>query len=88
MNNTPDYENNLAFKPELAWEELCDWVRKDFSQKLIDDGETLNMYSKDFFFINNMMFVSCGNILTDGRCYIAENKTPSQMKTIIEALWG
>ena len=88
MNNTPDYDNNLAFEPELTWEELCEWVKKDFSQKLIDGGETLNMYSKDFFFINNMMFVSCGNILTDGRCYIAKNKTPSQMKTIIDALWG
>ena len=80
-----NYED-LAFKPELTWEELCEWVKKDFSQKLIDGGETLNMYSKDFFFINNMMFVSCGNIF--GRCYIAELRTPEQMKTIIEALWG
>lgn len=88
MNNTPDYENDLVFMPELTWEELCEWVRKDFSQKLIDGGETLNMYSKEFFFINNMMFINGGNVLTNGRCYIAENKTPAQMKTIIEALWG
>ena len=88
MSDYHDYNEDLVFEPKMTWEELCEWIRKEFSQKLIDSGETLNMYSRDFFFINNMMFVSCGNILTDGRRYIAENKTPEQMKTIIEALWG
>ena len=84
----PDYENDLAFKPAMTWEDLVRWLKKEFSQKLIEDGETISMYSNDFFLINNMCFAKCGNILTDGRCYIAENKTPEQMKTIIEALWG
>ena len=87
MNNEPDYKDNLVFEPKLTWEELCEWVRS-IATKLIEKGETLSMYSEDFFLINNLCFCKCGNILTNERFYIAENKTPEQMKTIIEALWG
>jgi hypothetical protein len=33
-NNAPDYEDNLAFEPEMTWEELVEWV-KNLSIKMI-----------------------------------------------------
>jgi hypothetical protein len=79
--------DDLAFKPELTWEELKNWV-KSMATGLVEKGETLSMYSEDFFLINNMCFCRCGNVLTNERYYIAENKTPAEMQAIIEALWG
>lgn len=26
MNNAPDYENNLAFEPDMTWEEFVEWA--------------------------------------------------------------
>lgn len=70
----------------MTWEQLLNWVRGN-ATTLIEKGESLSMYSDDFFLINNMCFAKCGNILTNERYYIAENKTPEQMKKIIIALW-
>lgn len=83
----PDYENDLAFKPELTWDELCEWVRSK-ATKLVEKGESLSMYSDDFFLINSMFFGKNKKILTEGREYIAENISYDRMKTIIEALYG
>ena len=70
----------------MTWEQLLNWVRGN-ATTLIEKGESLSMYSDDFFLINNTCFAKCGNILTNERYYIAENKTPEQMKKIIIALW-
>ena len=70
----------------MNWEQLLNWVREN-ATTLIEKGESLSMYSDDFFLINNMCFAKCGNVLTNERYYIAENKTPEQMKKIIIALW-
>jgi len=70
----------------MTWKQLLNWVREN-ATTLIEKGESLSMYSDDFFLINNMCFAKCGNILTNERYYIAENKTPEQMKKIIIALW-
>lgn len=70
----------------MTWEQLLNWVKGN-ATTLIEKGETLSMYSDDFFLINNMCFAKCGNILTNERYYIAENKTPEQMKKIINSLW-
>lgn len=70
----------------MTWEQLLNWVRGN-ATTLIEKGESLSMYSDDFFLINNICFAKCGNILTNERYYIAENKTPEQMKKIIIALW-
>jgi len=70
----------------MTWKQLLNWVRGN-ATTLIEKGESLSMYSDDFFLINNMCFAKCGNILTNERYYIAENKTPEQMKKIIIALW-
>lgn len=87
MNNTPDYENGIVFKPELEWEELCEWVRSK-ATKLIEKGESLSMYSDDFFLINSMFFGKNKKILTAGREYIAENVSYERMKNIIDNLYG
>lgn len=85
-NNTPDYNDNLAFEPEFTWEDLIDWV-KSIAPKLIEQNESISMYERGFFLINNICFCECGNVLTNGRAYIARDKTPRQMQTIIKALY-
>lgn len=81
MNNTPDYENDLAFKPELTWEELREWVK--------DKIEPEFEYPKSWFEIEigeaTATFWCDGDIVIEG-AIIANNKTPAQTKTIIEAL--
>ena len=71
MNNTPDYDN-LAFKPELTWEELCEWAVKETN-------------AKEYF---SLMTGIKSFEIKETSTVLAENKTPAQMKTIIEALWG
>lgn len=75
-----DYED-LAFKPELTWEELCEWV-----------GERAELgYFKSWFDMENndarFTFYNSGDIVVNG-VTITELRTPAQMKTIIEALRG
>lgn len=81
MNNTPDYDNNLAFEPELTWEELCEWA-----------GDRAELgYFKSWFDMEyndaRFTFYNSGDVVVNG-ITIAELRTPEQMKTIIEALWG
>ena len=80
MNNTPDYDN-LAFKPELTWEELCEWA-KDKGAYVLEQDE---------FYFDYLWFSSDGDItLKDGDTtyFVGSPRTYEQMKTIIEALWG
>ena len=77
-NNAPDYED-LAFEPKMTWEELKGYAKQN---KLYRPHVT-----RDDFFIGSMFFRYNGEIRANG-IIIAENKTPEQMKTIIEALWG
>lgn len=81
-----DYED-LAFEPKMTWEELIQWV-KSISPELIEKGVTISMYTDEFFLLNNIIFSNIGNVLTNGRCFIAENVTPERMKAIIENLYG
>lgn len=87
MNNTPDYKEDLAFKPELTWEELCDKYNSDDN-----DDFLINKYlSKEVrmsFWRDGDLFIHYGNGSIETGFRIAENKTPAQMKAIIEALWG
>lgn len=70
----------------MNWFQLLNWIR-GIAEELVDKGEEVSLYNEAFFLINNMCFSKTGNILTDERHYIAENKTPEQMKKIIQALW-
>lgn len=81
MNNQPDYKDNLVFEPKMTWEELCEQYKDK-----IELG-----YFKSWFDIDyndaRVTFYNSGDIVVNG-VTIAELRTPEQMKTIIEALWG
>lgn len=83
MDNTPDYNDNLAFKPELTWEELCEWAKE---KKYQAD------FKLDAIVLRNVVALTmAGDVLINAKTclvQIADNRTPEQMKTIIEALWG
>ena len=67
----------------MTWEELVEWVKNsDLVLKC-----NITMESKNWFMLNNIFFNSIGNVLTDGRCFIADNRTPAQMQTIIKTLF-
>ena len=78
MNNTPDYKNDIVFKPELKWEDLCEYAESK--------GATVN---KDSFLIKGLVFCKNGAIgYMNSIMTISRNRSYEQMKTIIEALWG
>ena len=80
-NNTPDYNDNLAFEPELNWEELVALMRDKIEQGYFETwfdvkiGEAI------------ATFYSTGDVVIEGKV-VKKKKTPAQMKTIIEALRG
>lgn len=85
MNNTPDYNENLAFKPELTWEELKEWAKnkvKKIESEIIfidfgDGNEVMFKPNHKIEFNNEDMW-----------CVVRRNVSYERMKTIIEALWG
>lgn len=83
-NNQPDYEDNLAFEPKMTWEEL---VKKYGCE---DDADFFFMSmgeNKYFSFYNDgQVVVMYTHMGYESRIILAENRTPEQMKTIIEAL--
>ena len=67
----------------MTWEELVEWVKNsDLVLKC-----NITMKSKDWFMLNNIFFNSIGNVLTNERYFIADNRTPAQMQTIIKTLF-
>ena len=75
-----DYED-LAFEPKLTFEQLYEWV---------GDRAELGYFKSWFDMENNdarFTFYNSGDVVVNG-ITIAELRTPSQMKAIIEALWG
>lgn len=85
-NNEPDYKENLVFEPKMTWEELV----KKYGCEDDDDFFFKSMGGDKYF-----SFYKDGQIVVmytyngyESRIILAENKTPEQMKTIIEALWG
>ena len=75
-----DYED-LAFKPELTWEELCEWGKDKIELGYFKSWFDMSYNDARFTFYNS------GDVVVNG-ITIAELRTPAQMKTIIEALWG
>lgn len=74
-----DYED-LAFKPELTWEDFCEWVKSKGRYIEFDNAIRVNFWAGSLIFYEN------GKI-KDGEGYkLAENRSYEQMKTIIEAL--
>lgn len=75
-----DYED-LAFKPAMTWDELCEWV---------GDRAELGYFKSWFDMENNdarFTFYNGGDVVVNG-VTIAENRTYEQMKNIIDNLYG
>lgn len=84
-----DYED-LAFKPAMTWEDLCEWVR-NITIELAEKGRSDSIHSYDFFIIDKMLFYKDKTIKFYGDLRnetIAENISYDRMKTIIETLYG
>ena len=83
----PDYENDLAFEPEMTFQDLCAWVKaQDYPSTNVEDalkgGEGIfigNEYSFLEFDITGIVTVS-GDIIATGI-------SPQRVKTIIKALF-
>lgn len=73
-----DYED-LAFKPKMTWEELKEFAKK-YKKCIIHPDGTM-------FKIKNLYFGDDGGIETPNYV-LAKNRSPEQMKTIIENLYG
>lgn len=69
-----EYED-LAFEPELTWEELC------------KDVENTADVSNDKFYKDGLTFYKYGTIFA-GDNLVASFKTPAEMQAIITTLWG
>ena len=81
----PDYENDLAFKPALSWEELKEKAKElgfTISSYINEDEVELEyIYCNDYIYLEED-----GNITTSTENIVAENRTYDQMWQIIEAL--
>lgn len=76
----PDYENDLAFKPAMTWEDLCVYAH--------ERGFVLH---GDWIYSNRLCFLKTGEIIMtglDAYYVLAANRTYEQMKNIIDNLYG
>ena len=79
----PDYED-LAFKPAMTWEELCEWA-KDKVKKI--EGDIIYVQFGDG---NEVLFKPYHSIEfynEDMWCEVRRNVSYDRMKTIIQALY-
>ncbi len=91
-NNTPDYNDNLAFEPEFTLEDLVKWVRK--YREEVNDFDIIA--GDEDIYLKNLRFCSDGYIYVDEDSLeedvnvvpcITSERTPRQMQTIIKALY-
>lgn len=73
----PDYEDDIVFKPEMSWEEFKEWAKEKS-----DSCEEIKPYSIK---VCSLFFSKSGAIYSD-ITIISENRTPAQMKAILENL--
>lgn len=77
----PDYENDLAFKPAMSWDELCEYAKSKCAS--ICDGYFEHKYLS-FYQDGDVIFTDL-----DGYYYtIASKRSYEQMKNIIDNLWS
>lgn len=78
-----DYENDLAFKPAMTWEELCEYA-KSLDKDVFIGSDYFNLYGLNFKEEGNITF----ELGYDDIYFIATNRTYEQMKNIIDNLYG
>lgn len=80
--NIPDYDD-LAFKPAMIWEELCEYA-KSLDIDVFIGSDYFNLYGLNFNEEGNITF----ELGDDDIYFIATNRTYEQMKNIIDNLYG
>ena len=87
-----DYED-LAFKPALSWEDLCEYAESKYKNVFI--GKTfISFWNEKWlsvlrFYKAGLISAENNNIESDCLEFtLAENVSYERMKTIIEAMWG
>lgn len=79
----PDYDNDLAFKPAMTWEDLCKYAKSIYKDVFI---------GSDYFNLYGLNFKEEGSITIelgdDDVYFIATKRTYEQMKNIIDNLYG
>lgn len=66
-------------EPEMTWEELCDLIKDKIERGYLNTWFDVNIGEAEATFYHS------GEIMIEG-AVVAKNKTPYQMKAIIEAL--
>lgn len=89
-NNEPDYGDNLAFEPEMTWEELVEWVKKSIDKDILYIHNESN-YVDEYIEIKQMIFSRTGDIYFNNwdeyHELICTGKTPRNIQTIIKVLF-
>lgn len=79
-NNAPDYKDDLAFEPEMTWEEFKNWC-KNFDI----------LIKETFVYYNGLYFYDDGDIVVRVGDYegilVSKNRTYKQMQEIIKNLY-
>ena len=75
-----DYDNDLAFKPAMSWEDLCEYAKSKWFD-VVNSKEGLC-----FIRCHGIAFIKNHRILASGT--ITDNVSYERMKTIIDALRG
>lgn len=85
----PDYENDLAFEPEMTWKELMKWARN-----LAATGHACMYIGEDNIYACNLEFCADGHVYVDDNAIddnvvpcITSERTPRQIQAIIKALY-
>lgn len=79
-NNAPDYDENLAFEPEMTWEEFV---------SIYDKEETLDEDGIMISFADTLLEFRKDGRIKDGEGYVlAYNFSYKQMEQVIKALKG
>lgn len=77
----PEHEDDLVFKPEMSWGDFCEWAKQHISHLYVSDNE-LCFWNVDC----DVVFKKDGTVTVDCGGTLATNRTPAQMKAILENL--
>lgn len=85
MTDYDNYSDNLAFEPEMTWEDLVKWAQKFCAKSKIYFFEYRSMSG---FEVDGLSINRDGSIFCNWSCELSKNaRSYRQIQTIIEALY-